>query len=279
LTAPPNSGAAWSGPYQTQSALIRLTGNLTASCAVTIPRAGFFIFENLCTSGGGAHPPLAGSIAGTFVVTLQSSSPGNVIGLPPGRKIHVFCDGTNVDFVNLENPGTQVDWTGLTAMPAWVTACTVQPYLLRDGANYAIGSYPALYSMLGNQFGGTAGLNFNTPDSRQRVDVAYNGTVGRLTAAGSGVQGNVMGSAGGNQLFQQHTHVDAGHAHGVGAFDLAGASAVLITFGGGSGPISVPDSPGGITVATGFANIEASGGGFSQNVQPTIVSFLAVIKT
>ena len=282
LTAPPNSGAAWAGPYQSQSALLRFTGNLSANVAVTLPRAGFFIVENLCTSGGATNPPLAGSIAGTFVVTLQSAAPGDVIGVPPGRKVHVFCDGTDVDFVDLENPGTQVDWTGLTAMPAWVTACTDRPYLLRDGANYPIASYPALYSMLGNQFGGTFGLNFNVPDSGGRVDVPWS-LSGRLSGA-SGVNGAVMASAGGDERFQAHSHNavvhDPTHAHGVGG-GFIGGNGFSGLAGGGSfnGPIGATNIAI-FAAATGISvTIGNTGTGGSLNVQPTIVSFLAVIKT
>ena len=51
LSTPPNTGAAWSGPYQSQSAVLRFTGTLTANCVVTMPAPGFYIVENLCTVG------------------------------------------------------------------------------------------------------------------------------------------------------------------------------------------------------------------------------------
>ena len=274
LTLPPNSGASWNGPYQSQSALLNLTGAITASCAITVPRAGYFIVWNQCTSGSSGF--LAGATAGSFFVQLTTGS-GNVIGVPPGKKCHVFSDGTNMDFVNMPDAGTRLDLHGVTAMPSWMTACTVLPYLIRDGSIYNNTAYPALASVLQNAFGGTPGLNFAVPDSRARADVAFDtGSTGRLVGT-SGVTGTVMGSAGGNENLQQHNHTanvsDPGHFHQVPS-TINATAGQQVTILGGAGRTNTTVVTTGITVT-----IVNAGTGTSQNVQPTIVSYLPLIKT
>ena len=176
LTTPPNSGAAWAGPYQSQSAILRFTGVLTGNCTITLPRAGFWIVENLCT-------------VGAFVVTLASSAPGNVICAPPGDATHIYCDGTNVKYIDIGRVGSLEDWA-VSAVPAWVNGCTVKPYLNCDGSAFSSVTYPQLAVYLG----GTT-----LPDFRGRTRAALNQTTGRITTAGSGVDGNTLLSAGGQE--------------------------------------------------------------------------------
>ena len=285
LTTPPNSGASWNGPYQSQSALLQFTGAITANCVVTIPRAGYFMVQNLCTSGSTGF--YAGASPGSFYVQLTTGVAGNVIGVPPGKKCHVFSDGTNMDFVNMPDPGTRLDLHGLTALPTWMTACTVRPYLIRDGSIYNNSAYPGLASVLQNTFGGTPGLSFAVPDSRARVDVGYDAAnTGRLTNAASGVSGAIMGSAGGNQNMQQHNHAatgsDSGHQHStevtglVYGFRQSGSG---VAGGSGYTPDQLAIQTTGVGEANITVNVANAGLGGSQNVQPTIVSFLPLVKT
>ena len=39
-------------------------------------------------------------------------------------------------------------------MPNWVTACTIPPYLVKDGATYSTATFPALAQLLGSTYGG-----------------------------------------------------------------------------------------------------------------------------
>lgn len=48
-------------------------------------------------------------------------------------------------------------------------------YMLCDGRPLNVNQYQALYSIIGNQFGGTANVNFNLPDLRGRVVVGVGG--------------------------------------------------------------------------------------------------------
>lgn len=202
LTTPPNSGAAWSGPYQSQSALIRFTGAITANIVVTIPRAGFFIVENLC-------------VVGNFYVQLVSSGGGNAIGAPPGQKTHIFNDGTNMDFVDLPPVGSYLDLAysgGDSGLPAWITACTVPPYLNCNGSPFSAVTYPQLAALLG----GTT-----LPDLRGRIRAAFNQGTGRISA--SGVNGDTFLATGGadTEIISQGNlpdynlpYIDNGHSHG-----------------------------------------------------------------
>jgi len=211
---------------------------------------------------------------------------GKNIGVPPGRKCHVFSDGTDMDFVNAQDPGTAYDLHGALAMPSWMTACSVLPYLIKDGNVYSNTTYPGLASYLQNLFGGTPGLTFAVPDELARARIGYDtvGT-GRLTAVISGINGRLMGAAGGNQSMQSHTHgassADSGHEHSFPNGDVYGdanSGGGFFGFGGSGIPLykAAQTNVGNANVIT---TISATGNGLSQNVQPSIVSFLPLIKT
>lgn len=103
----------------------------------------------------------------------------------------------------------------------------------------------------------------------------------RLTAAGSGIDGDVLGAAGGTEThvltegqIPIHTHTGSAapagtHSHSVGTFNNAtpsGAGPALGINALGSAATSVaPDHTHGITIGN------AGGGGAHNNVQPTIV--------
>jgi microcystin-dependent protein len=164
-------------------------------------------------------------------------------------------------------------------------ACKVRPYLQKDGTVYNSSDYPALAQILGSTFGGNGITTFAVPDelSRVRLPWDFTGAANRVTAAGSGINGLQMGAVGGNQLLQSHQHtasaVDSGHTHPQQANTMLNAAGILYA---GGGPNTGNATTGG-TTQSGFANISVTvgttGGGGSQNMPPTIVSFLAFIKT
>ena len=270
LSTPPNSGAAWSGPYQSQSALIRFTGTLTGNCIITFPRAGFYIVENLCT-------------VGSHYVQLSCGA-GNKIGAIPGKKCHVFSDGTNMDYVDAPDVGTAYDLHGVTAVPGWMTACTVAPYLVKDGSTHNYSDYPALAALLGSTFGGNGVTTFAVPDERARARIGFDtGATGRLTTAGNGtVNGATMASAGGDQLMQTHAHAnvfnDVQHTHVTDTNTNQSANAAY-SFNPGLGTVGNRNgSTNGSFTGCSITNVSA-GSGASQNVQPSIISFLPLLKT
>jgi microcystin-dependent protein len=265
LTTPPNTGASWSGPYQSQSGILKFTGTLTGNCTITIPRAGFFIVDNQC-------------VVGAFYVRLGSSAPGKYICAPPGAPTQIYCDGTDVSYVNLGPVGAALDLQGATALPAWMTACTRLPYLVKDGTVYNYSDYPSLGRQLGSTFGGNGITTFGVPDERNRmrlpIDLNVGGFSSRVTTAGSGIDGKTMNSSGGDQLMQQHTHTitDPQHSHGLASQNgLAGGGGLSGYKTTGSGDSTNPASTG--------ITINNAGSGNSQNMVPSIVSFLPLIKT
>ncbi|MDE2096860.1 MAG: tail fiber protein [Patescibacteria group bacterium] len=164
------------GPVQSQNALITFTGTLTASLTVTFPLPGYYIVLNKC-------------IVGSFYIALGSSTPGNYVCAPPGQAVHVFCDGTDMHYVNLAPVGTYLD-LGAAAVPAWITNCTVPPYLNCDGTAFNGATYPQLAALLG----GTT-----LPDLRGRTRATLNQGTGRITTAGGGVDGSTLLAGGGQQ--------------------------------------------------------------------------------
>jgi microcystin-dependent protein len=280
LTTPPNSGASWLGPYQSQSAILRFTGNLTSgNAAVIIPVTGFFIVENNCT--------------GNFVVELFSSSPGNRVCAPPGQAVHIYCDGVDVKYVNMPMAGSYIDIAS-TFVPAWVSVCDVQPYLLCDGtvytasAVYGVGKPAPLLSILGSTFGGNGTTTFGVPDLRNRFRLPIGG--GRVTTAGSGIDGATINSSGGSQnqtLTQaQLPAVSASFGgtpatltpnqtvYGVGTFQSGSSGGQL--YGAISMTISYTPA-GSVTWPTYGANL---GHGDAHPIMPpTLVSGITMIKT
>ena len=170
------------GPTQAQNAVLRFTGALTANVQVTLPLPGPISIENLTT--------------GAFVLSFRAIGSGQVIAIDQGRIQTIYNDGTNVRFVNLSGEiGETKIWAGRSAMPAWVTACTVPPYLLCDGTIYNASTYPYLFAILGGQFGGNGISTFGVPDLRGRVPLPYDGTGTRITTGGCGLNGQTIGAA------------------------------------------------------------------------------------
>jgi microcystin-dependent protein len=258
------------GPFQSQNALLNIVGTLTGNIVFQFTQPGRYVVQNKCTVGN------------FYVQLAPSSGTGNAIGAPPDEKVTVFYDGSSMDYVDLGRVGSDLRLRGATAIPAWIaSACTVPPYVLADGSVYSTSLYPALAQQFGSTFGGNGITTFGVPDELNRVpvgiDTGTNGGVrNRLTLAVSGVNGTTMGSAGGNQAMQSHNHGvnDPTHSHG----GSVGNTFVSITWGGGSGPTTFPAGVASIAPAATGISIQNTGSGASQNVQPTIVSFLPLIR-
>src|SRR5260221_2902228 len=202
------------GPSQSENSLIKFSGTLTGNAVVQFTMPGFYIIHNTCGSAASFYIQLSPALGG-----------GNSIGAPPGRKAHVFFDGTDMDYVDMPEVGAALDLHQSTgALPVWMTACSVRPYLIKDGSVFSNSSYTALAQFLGSTFGGNGITTFGVPDERARARIALDtlslntGTyAGRLTVAGSNLNGTTMGAAGGSEFMQTHAHtatlVDPGHIH------------------------------------------------------------------
>jgi microcystin-dependent protein len=158
---------------------LQFTGSLPSDTIVTLPAIGSFysVVNNVSNSS-------------LFKLTLATTAAGSqAIGLPPGALQDILTDGSNVKFKSLPPIGS-CHYLGATAVPSWVTACTVPPYLYCNGATFSSATYPYLNALLGST---------TLPDFRGRVRSAYNDGTGRITSGAGGVDGNIVGAAGGSQ--------------------------------------------------------------------------------
>lgn len=182
---------------QYQSRLITFASTLTGSVTITFPSTfkKDYIIRHTCT----------GSSA--FTITLQTTvAGGQVIACRPGNAFQCYNDGTNLTFVNL---GTEIggywDYAG-SSVPAWVSACTVPPYLYCNGQTFSATTYPQLAVILAST---------TVPDFRGRSAHYLNDGTGRLTSAGAGIDGNTIFASGGSNgvtLGTSHipTHTSSG---------------------------------------------------------------------
>lgn len=165
---------------QFQCKTITINSTLLANMFITFPTSfkKSYEIQNLC-SGTSA-----------FVVVLQttaSSTGAQAVCAPPGEIVEVLNDGANLKFKNLGRIGSYMDYGG-GGVPAWITACTVPPYLPCNGAAFSSATYPILNAIIGNTL----------PDFRGRSPFYLNEGTGRLTAAGAGINGDANFQAGGN---------------------------------------------------------------------------------
>ncbi len=267
----PSGIAPGAGPTQQQNLFLNFSGVQTGNAQITMSLPGIYVVNNFCT----------GTTA--YLQFVPATGTGTYIGVPQGKATPIFFDGTNVNFANPSDPGTAYDLHGAIAVPLWMQACKVLPYLPKDGTIYNVSSYTALAQILGSTFGGNGVTTFGVPDERSRMRLAWDntGASGRVTAAGSGINGVAMGAAGGDQLLQSHLHTAA--TINLGTLS-ANQSFIRDTGGGtpsGAGGVA-DDAPGAtptVTMPPFTPTIATTGSGGSQNMPPTIVSFLALIKT
>lgn len=175
------------GPTQSQNRVLRFTGALAADVRITLPLPGSYLIDNRTTNNA-------------FVLSFQGVTATEVVAIEQGNIVEIYNDGANVRFVNLNRVGNLEFWSGVSAVPGWVAACTVKPYLICDGAVHNFSDFPWLGAKLLGQFGGNGITTFGVQDLGGRVPLAYDQTGTRITiAGGAGINGQLMGAAGGNQ--------------------------------------------------------------------------------
>lgn len=165
-------------PAQYACGTIVLTGTITTNIVVTFPAvAGWWTVDNQTT--------------GDFYISLRTAANAARVAAIPGEAVDVLADGSNMKYRNLGIPiGGYWDYAGI-AVPNWVLfGCTVPPFLLCGGGTYSSVTYPKLFAILGTT---------TLPDSLGRSRANLNSGTGRITTAGSGINGDVRFSAGGGQ--------------------------------------------------------------------------------
>ena len=270
LSVPATTGV-WPGgnPSQSMNAVIRFTGAQTGSATIQFTLPGFYIVDNQCT--------------GTTSVRLSPVGGGNSIGAIPGKKHQVFYDGTDMDYVDMADPGTAYDLhTNTTSLPPWMTACTKAPYLLKDGSTYSTVTYPALAQLLGSTYGGNGITTFGVPDERARYRTAIDtGSTARLS--GSGVTGTTFASAGGTATIVLVTaNLPPYTPSATATTNLGNPFNPVYGTPAGSSPFSGNAGSAYGTIPTTITITGVAQGGLSTpftNVAPTIIDFLPLIKT
>ncbi len=286
LGAPSGSVAAGAGPTQSQNARLTFSGTLSANCAVAIPLPGFYIVNNLC-------------VGSTVILSVPGATgTDQLLGLPPGQQIHVFNDGANISFVNLPPVGTFLDLC-VQATPSWITGCTIQPWLVCNGATYTTANFTALGALLGSTFGGNGITTFAVPDLRARyripLDNQGGSAAGRITAAISGINGTTWGSSGGDQSLQSHLHAvtDPGHTHTMNAGQGTANQTATGNYLNVVPPLTAANveiyaasatalfAMAGSSIATAITgvSVQTTGSGGAQNVPPGLVFGMTFIKT
>jgi len=166
-------------------------------------------------------------------------------------------------------PGAYMPFAGTTAPAGW---------LFMFGQAVSRTEYASLFAVLGTTYGpGDGATTFNLPDMRGRVpggkDNMCGVAAGRLTTAGSGVNGATLGATGGAETHALSETQMPAHTH-----DLA---LKYVTVGGAGSARnywtrSAPDTLFDGTVTNGAAS--KGGGQAHNNTQPTLVANY-IVKT
>jgi hypothetical protein len=282
----------------------------STSQTLTVEQASALFLSLTGTPGGAVTLTIPAQVAGGYVqnnasdgsaVTLTTGS-GGTISIANGGSAQYLCDGTNVSFarppgvnfgalqhfaVNIESGGWRrcAGQTRPQTDPFWV-------WIVENDLQSSWGP------------GYTGSSTYNMPDSRGFVLASLDnlgGTAaGRLTTAVAGFNTETLLAGGGNEYMQSHTHgasaADSGHGHGDSGHGHSDAGHGH-TFNAVANYVAEGAFPGGINgnstewvVNNGYANIEtgyanittgyanvgvtvgSTGGGSSQNVQPTLMT-------
>lgn len=193
------------------------------------------------------------------------------------------ADGTYVPI------GAIMQFAGTSAPTNW---------LLCDGSEKAVASYPGLDSVLGtiygartNGSGGAGSSHFRLPDLRGRVVAGKDDMGGtaqnRITSSISGITGTTLGSAGGDQRTEGHTHTFSGNTGSESRDHTHSGSSVYpffnVSVSNGSGYLATNGATDSRSFSTGGASQSHTHSfngttsdhdknrGTSANIQPTII--------
>ena len=125
--------------------------------------------------------------------------------------------------------GAVIAWTNLDGPPD-------ATWLVCDGSSVAAGSYPALFSVIGYDFGGS-GANFNLPDLTGRVIAGYDAGSTYFGLSSKSRLGHVVGVTTVTITEDQmpsHTHTYASGTHSVSALATGGLVGTTSTSDSGS---------------------------------------------
>jgi microcystin-dependent protein len=222
---------------------LTLSGNITGLSGLS---AGSLYYISAATAG--ALTATAPTVAGQYkkqvlIATSSTTATVNIL-------LEVPADAGYVP------PGVIMDYAGSTVPTG---------YLLCDGSAVSRATYANLFAAAGTTWGaGDGSTTFNLPDLRGRVCAGKDNMGGtaanRITSGGSGINGSILGAAGGSETQTLTTAQIPAHNHSIGGGFITGAGAISVT---GSST----------TYNWGFlSNTDNTGGGQAHNnTQPTIM--------
>jgi microcystin-dependent protein len=257
---------------QSRKRILRLTGSPGASYIITIPGVEkYYVIHNVTDA---PQQLKAGGLAATV--------PANTLS-------YVYCDGTDsfAPSATVNSAiGAIMDFAGSAAPAGW---------LLCYGQAVSRVTYSSLFQVIATTYGiGDGSTTFNVPDLRGRAsfgkDNMGGSTAGRISGSNSFSGAITLGTAGGDDRAQSHTHTinvtDPGHIHATTDFGHGhavsdpshshGVTDPTHTHGtnGITGGTASAQGPGGQAVATngGTATISAASTGVSVNAAATGIS-------
>jgi microcystin-dependent protein len=169
-------------------------------------------------------------------------------------------------------------------LPYFGTTAPNTAFAFPSGQTLSRTAYASLFALFGTRFGtGDGSTTFNIPDLRGRglsfLDNMGGTAAGRITTAGSSIDGTTLGATGGAEAvtlttaqIPAHTHPntlsDPGHAHlyGLGTGGTAGGA------GSGVAVITVNTSTSANVTGITINNASQGGGGAHTNMSPTFMA-------
>ena len=158
------------------------------------------------------------------------------------------------------------------------------PWVPMYGQTLLIASYPVLFAKIGAIYGGDGVTTFGLPDARGRSIAGQDnmgGTAaGRLTSGGAGINGNVLGAAGGAQTVALSLAQMPAHKHNV---SIVNATSLKVINSNTAGILGIQGASANGTTELGVTSTvtEATQGSGTahNNVQPTIVQIWAILAS
>ena len=196
---------------------------------------------------------------GTAATLAVGTAANNVVQLNGSAQLPAV-DGSLLTGVSGTPTGAVIPYAGTSAPANW---------LLCFGQAVSRTTYAALFAVVGTTYGvGDGSTTFNLPDLRGRVIAGQDDMGGtsanRLTGLSGGVDGDILGGAGGAETHTLTTAQLASHTHQLLGFDNTT----------GTARVTIASAVTGDSVTT-----EAAGSGSAHNnVQPTII-LNYIIKT
>lgn len=191
-------------------------------------------------------------------------------------------DGTNnIPVAKVNRNNHTVEWGNTPAGTVFNYAGATIPdgFLVCQGQAVSRTTYASLFTAIGTTYGvGNGTTTFNVPDAGGRSIYGKEASATRLTAAIAGINGNTLGTAGGDQRAQIHSHgvTDPSHAHSATGTGRVGQNLALGTnraVGTADGTASGLFQELSVTVNANVTSVSIQNAfaGGSQNLPPAIV--------